>query len=108
EQTLGAMPEFDKAARLDYGHSLLTHAMVFTGVDLDENGKPIKWQVENSWGEQVGLKGMFSMADSWFDEYMYQIMIDRKYVPAEWLAALEQPIIALEPWDPMGALANMR
>ena len=56
EQTLGAMPEFDKAARLDYGHSLLTHAMVFTGVDLDENGKPIKWQVENSWSEQVGLK----------------------------------------------------
>ncbi|NLZ70026.1 MAG: C1 family peptidase [Clostridiaceae bacterium] len=108
EQTLGTIPEFDKAARLDYGHSLLTHAMVFTGVDLDENGKPIKWQVENSWGDQVGLKGMYSMADSWFDEYMYQIMIDRKYVPAEWLAALDQPIIELEPWDPMGSLANMR
>lgn len=104
--TIGELPEFTKAERLDYGESLLTHAMVFTGVDLDNNGNPIKWQVENSWGEDNGKKGMFSMSDKWFEEYNYQIMVDKKYVDKKWLKALEEPVIALEPWDPMGALAN--
>ncbi len=99
------MPQFTKAERLLYRESRLTHAMVFTGVDLDENGKPIKWQVENSWGDKVGDKGIYSMSDDWFDEYNYQIMVDKKYVDKKWLAALENEIIELEPWDPMGDLA---
>ena len=82
--------------------------MVFTGVDLDSKGRPIKWQVENSWGDEHGKKGMFSMSDTWFEEYNYQIMVDKKFVEPKWLKALEQPVIELEPWDPMGALALMQ
>lgn len=108
ELTVGQLPEFTKAERLDYGESRLTHAMVFTGVDLDSKGRPIKWQVENSWGDEHGKKGMFSMSDTWFEEYNYQIMVDKKFVEPKWLKALEQPVIELEPWDPMGALALMQ
>ncbi|RLK62482.1 aminopeptidase [Atopobacter sp. AH10] len=105
EAAIGEPFNLNKAERLDYGESLLTHAMVFVGVDLDENGKPIKWKVENSWGDEPGDKGIFSMSDAWFDEFNYQIMVDKSYVPAEWLKALEQPLVELEPWDPFGALA---
>ncbi|WP_062532479.1 aminopeptidase C [Jeotgalibaca dankookensis] len=97
----------NKAERLDYGESLLTHAMVFVGVDLDANGKPIKWKVENSWGDAVGDKGIFSMEDAWFDEYNYQIAVNKKYIDSKWLEALDEPVIKLEPWDPMGALATL-
>ncbi|PIE03459.1 MAG: aminopeptidase, partial [Spirochaetales bacterium] len=86
--TAGRSAPFTKAERLDYGESRLTHAMVFTGVDLDSHNRPIKWQVENSWGEEPGKKGIFSMTDAWFDEYTYQIMVEKKYVEAEWLKAL--------------------
>ena len=108
DKTLGALPEFTKAERLDYGDSLLTHAMVLTGVDLDSKGNPIKWQVENSWGDESGKKGMFSMSDEWFNEYTYQIMVEKKFVEAKWLSALKEPLVKLEPWDPMGALAIMQ
>ncbi len=105
ELTLGYYPEWTKAGRLDYYESLLTHAMVFTGVNLDENGKALEWQVENSWGEKAGKKGMYSMSDEWFDTFMYQIMIDKKYLPKEWQDKLSQDAVELAPWDPMGALA---
>ena len=59
----------DKAGRLDYSESLMTHAMVLTGVDLDENGKSLKWKVENSWGDKVGNKGYFVASDAWMDEF---------------------------------------
>lgn len=108
EETLGDGFHLTKAQRLDYGDSLLTHAMVFVGVDLDDKGQPINWKVENSWGEKVGQKGIFSMSDAWFDAYNYQVAVDKKYVPETWLKALEEPVIELEPWDPMGALANMQ
>ena len=109
DKTLGALPTFTKEERLDYGDSLLTHAMVLTGVDLDATtGAPIKWQVENSWGDEVGKKGLFSMSDSWFDEYTYQIMVEKKFVDKKWLDALKEPLVQLEPWDPMGALAMMQ
>lgn len=95
----------DKAQRLDYGESLMTHAMVFTGVNLDENGKPDRWKVENSWGEDRGKKGFYIMSDEWFSEYMYQIVVNRKYLKDEWIKAYEAEPIELEPWDPMGSLA---
>lgn len=98
----------DKAGRLDYCHSAMNHAMVFTGVDLDAKGHPRKWRVENSWGEQVGEKGFFAMSDDWFDEYVYEVAVDRKFVPARILKALEQKPVHLPPWDPMGALAIKR
>lgn len=98
----------NKGQRLDYGESQLTHAMLFTGVDLDEKGNPIKWQVENSWGGEIGNKGIFSMSDDWFDEYNYQIMVDKKYVDKKVLDCLKKEVVELEPWDPMGALAYIK
>ena len=95
----------DKAGRLDYSESLMTHAMVLTGVDLDENGKAKKWKVENSWGEKVGNKGYFVASDSWMDEYTYQIVVRKEFLTEAELAAYEAEPIVLAPWDPMGALA---
>ena len=97
-----------KAERLDYGQSLMTHAMVFQGVNLDENGKPNRWRVENSWGKEPGKDGYYLMTDRWFDEYMYQVVVNKKYLTAEQIAAYEAEPIALEPWDPMGSLAVAR
>lgn len=108
EATLGQNIDLTKAQRLDYGESLLTHAMVFVGVDLDDDGNPVKWKVENSWGDKNGDKGIFSMSDKWFDEYNYQVAVKRKYVEEKWLKALDEPAVELEPWDPMGSLAFVK
>ena len=94
-----------KAERLDYGESLMTHAMAITGVDLDENGKPTRWKVENSWGKEGGKDGYFIMSDEWFDEFTYQILLDEKYFSTEQKAQFDTDPIELEPWDPMGSLA---
>ncbi|RSI29163.1 Aminopeptidase C [Streptococcus sanguinis] len=96
----------DKAGRLDYSESLMTHAMVLTGVDLDENDKAKKWKVENSWGEKVGNKGYFVASDAWMDEYTYQIVVRKEFLTAAELAAYEAEPLVLSPWDPMGALAK--
>ncbi|MCU7701067.1 C1 family peptidase [Enterococcus gallinarum] len=93
-----------KAQRLDYGESLMTHAMVLTGVDIVD-GKSTKWKVENSWGEKVGTNGFFVMSDEWMDEYTYQIVVLKEFLTAEQLAAFEAEPQVLAPWDPMGALA---
>jgi len=106
ELVYGTAPIMNKAERLQYGHSQMTHAMVFTGVDIDAKGKPVKWRVENSWGDKPGDKGFFAMTDKWFDEYMYEVVVHRKYVPADAIAALEREPIGLDPWDPMGSLAR--
>ena len=95
----------NKAERLDYGHSQMTHAMVFQGVNLDENGKPNRWRVENSWGKEPGKDGYYVMTDAWFDEYLYQVVVNKKYLPEEVLKAFAEKPIMLEPWDPMGSLA---
>ncbi|GAF40143.1 aminopeptidase C [Agrilactobacillus composti DSM 18527 = JCM 14202] len=96
-----------KAQRLDYSESLMTHAMVLTGVDLVD-GKPTKWKVENSWGDKVGHKGYFVMSDAWFDQFVYQVVINKKYLTDDQLNVInteyDQPKV-LAPWDPMGALA---
>lgn len=96
-----------KADRLDFHHSCLTHAMVLTGVNL-VNGKPNRWKVENSWGEERGHKGYFVMSDKWMDEFTYQVVVNKKYLSDELKTAYDQEPIALKPWDPMGALALMR
>ena len=94
-----------KAQRLDYGESLMTHAMVFTGVNLDKAGRSNRWKVENSWGEDRGNKGFYIMSDRWFDEYMYQVVVNKKYLSKEQLKAYEEEPTVLAPWDPMGSLA---
>ena len=108
EELLGMKFGMDKAERLDYGESLMTHAMVFQGVNLDESGKPNRWRVENSWGEEPGEKGYYVMSDDWFDEYMYQIVVNKKYLSEELVKEYESEPILLEPWDPMGSLAVVR
>ncbi len=95
----------DKAARLDYGDSQMTHAMVLEGADFDENGAPVRWCVENSWGEEPGKKGMFLMTDAWFSEYVYQVVVRKKYLPEEVIDAYAEEPVVLDPWDPMGSLA---
>jgi len=96
----------DKAERVEYGHSVMTHAMVLTGVDLDDKGRPRKWKVENSWGDKVGDKGYFVMSDRWFDEYMFEVVIERKHLPKRVLSVLDTEPVVLPPWDPMGSLAR--
>lgn len=105
ELVYGTKNGLSKAQRLDYGHSQMTHAMVFTGVDLDDQDRPRKWRVENSWSDKNGDKGFFLMTDAWFDEYMYEVVVRREFVPEELLKVLETEPVPLEPWDPMGALA---
>jgi len=83
----------------------MTHAMVFTGVNLDPDGNPNRWRVENSWGTKPGDKGFYTMTTPWFKEYLYEVLVDREYLPEELLPVLETEPIALDPWDPMGALA---
>ncbi len=102
----GTKNGLSKAERLMYGHSQMTHAMVFTGVDLDEQGKPCKWRVENSWSDKPGDKGFFQMTDAWFDEFTYEVVVHRKFVPKAVLKALDTAPVELEPWDPMGSLAS--
>ncbi|HEL2254685.1 TPA: aminopeptidase C [Streptococcus suis] len=103
--SLGIHFHQDKAGRLDYSESLMTHAMVLTGVDLDDNEQPLKWKVENSWGDKVGDKGYFVASDSWMDEYTYQIVVRKEFLTQEELAAYQAQPQVLAPWDPMGALA---
>ncbi|CCX37555.1 putative uncharacterized protein [Clostridium sp. CAG:1013] len=105
EDLFGTTFGMDKAQRLDYGESLMTHAMVFQGVDLDDNGQPLRWRVENSWGKDAGQDGYYVMSDDWFSEYTYQIVVNKKYLTAQQVEELAQEPIQLEPWDPMGSLA---
>lgn len=93
-----------KAERLMTGESQMTHAMVLTGVHVVE-GKPVRWRVENSWSDRVGDKGYFVMSDKWFDEFVYQAVVDPSVVNATVRKVLEQKPKMLDLWDPMGALA---
>ena len=93
-----------KSDALDYGLSAMDHAMVITGVNL-ENGKPNRWKIENSWGDKNGEKGYYICSDSWFDQYVYQAAVEREYL-GELAGLYEQAPITLEPWDPMGTLAD--
>ncbi|MBC1489112.1 aminopeptidase C [Listeria sp. FSL L7-1485] len=103
-QAFGFNTTMTKAERLDYKHSMLTHAMVLTGINIAD-GKINRWKVENSWGEAIGNKGYFVASDSWMDEYTFQVVVRKKYLPKELLNAFEQEPIVLKPWDPMGSLA---
>lgn len=98
--------DLSKEERLDYKESLMTHAMVFVGCDYDEDNKKInRYKVENSWGKDAGDRGYLVMSDEWFDEYMYQALINKKYLDEKVIKAYEEEPIHLKPWDPMGSLA---
>ena len=106
ECVYGEAMTMSKADRLDYGHSRMTHAMVLTGVDIDESGDPVRWDIENSWGKDSGRKGHLTMTDEWFEEYLYEVTVDVDYLPEEYRAALKTRPTVLPPWDPMGSLAR--
>ena len=96
--------ELDKAERLQLHETLMTHAMLLTGVDLDGE-VPRKWRVENSWGDDKADKGFYTMNDSWFGEYVFEIAAPRDRLPADLQTALDAEPIVLPAWDPMGSLA---
>ena len=100
----GAAFDLTKAERLEYHQTAMTHAMLFTGVDVVA-GRPRRWRVENSWNDKVGDKGFCLMNDSWFAEYMFEIAAPRSYLPEELRPALDLEPVVLPPWDPMGSLA---
>lgn len=97
--------KMDKGESLDYRASQMNHAMCITGVAL-KNGNPTKWKIENSWGDDVATKGYYIMSASWFDQFAYQAVIDKKYLNEEELEALKKKPVELKPWDPMGSLAD--
>lgn len=105
ENMFGFDLKMSKAERLDYCDSAMNHAMLLTGVNLDPEGKPDRWKIENSWGPEVGRKGYYVASDKWFDEFTYQIVIHKKYLSEQQIQAFEKEPIELEPWDPMGSLA---
>ena len=91
----------DKADRIATFDSGSTHAMTLTAVDLDENGQPKKWKVENSWGAAYGQQGCLIMTDRWFNEYTFRLVVDNKYVPADILKAAQQKPVMVVPEDPL-------
>ena len=96
-----------RAERLDYGESLMTHAMVLEGVNLDAEGKPTLWKVENSWGDERGKDGFDSITDAWFDQYVYQVVVDKRFLAGDERKTFEtEEAHVLAPWDPMGSLAR--
>ncbi|MDC3178202.1 C1 family peptidase [Pelagibacteraceae bacterium] len=97
--------KMNKQTRLEYGDSEMTHAMLLTGVDIKRRNST-KWKIENSWGTKSGNQGYMMMTDEWFDEYTYEVVIDKKYLNKRLLKYLDMEPVALAPWDPMGALAR--
>jgi bleomycin hydrolase len=90
--------------RVDYHESQMTHAMIFTGVDIADE-RPVRWRVENSWGAEKGQTGFYTMNDNWFGEYVFEVAVRRDILPPELQEAADAPPTVLDPWDPMGALA---
>ena len=99
---MGTTFGMDKRERILTGASGSSHAMTLMAVDLDENGHARKWMVENSWG-MTGHDGHLVMTDKWFEEYMFRLVVEKKYVPGNILRLLDTTPIMLPPWDPMFA-----
>ena len=89
----------NKKDRLEYRDSYATHAMILTGVNFDEEGKPERWKIENSWGSEVGKKGYFVCSDRYFDEFVYEVIIDRKYLNEAQKEILNQTPYEINPWN---------
>ena len=98
---MGTTFNMNKKQRVSTFASGSSHAMTLCAVDLDKNGKPIKWMVENSWGNKYGYNGFLIMTNEWFNEYMFRLVIEDKYMPAKTKALLSQKPIMLPAWDPM-------
>lgn len=99
-----------KSSRIEYRQSLMTHAMLITAVHLDDEGKPIRWKVENSWGETSGQKGFYVMDNEYFKQYVYQVVVEESELSEEHKLIVKDTKndIVLPVWDPMGALATFK
>ncbi len=97
----GTTFKMDKAQRIATFDSGSTHAMTLVAVDLDKNGKPLKWKVENSWGAGRGIGGCDIMTNRWFNEYMFRLVVDKQYVPAKTLEQFNKKPIMVMPEDPL-------
>ena len=97
---------FTKKENLEYYESAMNHAMVILGVNLDKDGIPDKWKIENSWGDKAGKNGYYTGSAKWFDDYVYQVVVNKKYLDSETVKLLDGELNELEPWDPMGTLAD--
>ncbi len=106
ESLMGVDFPMNKEERVRTFASGSSHAMTLIAVDLDDKGNPTKWMVENSWGPQAGWQGNLIMTDEWFEEYMFRVVVNKKYIPAETLKLLEQKPVMLPSWDPMFAPEN--
>ena len=100
---MGTTFGMDKKQRVETFASGSSHAMTLCAVDLDKDGKPIKWMVENSWGSSYGYQGCLIMTNEWFNEYMFRVVLEEKYIPADIRALLKKQPIMLPAWDPMFA-----
>lgn len=105
QSVLGFELEFSKEDMLDYWASAMNHAMVITGVNI-VNGKINRWKIQNSWGSDNGLKGYYVQSGSWFDKFVYQAVVMKRYLNSEEKKAIDGEAIHLSPWDPMGTLAD--
>ena len=104
ESLMGVTFGMDKKERVQTHASGSSHAMTLIAVDVcQDTGKPVKWMVENSWGAASGYKGCLIMTDEWFDEYMFRLVVEKKYVPEDILKMLDQEPVMLPSWDPMFA-----
>lgn len=103
ESLMGVDFPMNKEERIRTFASGSSHAMTLIAVDLDAEGNPKKWMVENSWGPSSGWKGNLIMTDEWFEEYMFRVVVDKKYIPEATLDLLKQKPIMLPSWDPMFA-----
>ncbi|MCF0206057.1 MAG: aminopeptidase, partial [Bacteroidales bacterium] len=103
ESLLGMKFGMDKATRIKTFDSGSSHAMLLMAVDVDNNDKPTKWQFENSWGSSYGHNGYLTFTDEWFSEYMFRIVVNKKYLSDKIMKVMKQTPIVLPPWDPMFA-----
>ena len=103
ESLMGTTFGMDKKQRIETFSSGSSHAMTLMAVDLNDNGKPVKWMVENSWGAGSGYQGHLIMTDDWFNEYMFRLVVETKYVPSKIMELFKQKPIRLPAWDPMFA-----
>lgn len=108
DELFGTSFDYSKAFGLQYCQSVSNHAMEITGVELDEEGRPLRWKVENSWGKDNGADGFYVCDGQWFDDFVNELVIDRKYLSEDTLKVLDRKPIELQPWDPISRSMRVR